>query len=356
MIMKKLYTTLFMAAAAIAASAQITLQKPETKLATDITSTAFTANWGAVKDADGYAVFVYDRKPVTADGEVTIADEDFSGITRGSLNEPLGGEEEFVDLSAYGYALSYGWGAYAFPNFIPSMVAGLIYSPYLDLRADDGKYKVIIDAYCSDGDEIRVESHGKNGREIKTQKAVVEGGATGIAEVTFDFDNGIKDLFFTVINNTAMDGKPDYFDRIQVKQNLKAGDVVNVMVGGNEAVGSVNEVTNDSVTSCRITSLAKYTNSKVVYYDLYASADDFSTPNGSMPYTFVVSPFTDLVKVDLTARTSEIYNPETDGIDKVKTDAAEKVKDDVWYNLAGQRVDRPTKGLYICNGRKVVVR
>ena len=289
--MKKLYTTLFMAVAAIAASAQITLQKPETKLATDITSTAFTANWGAVKDADGYAVFVYDRKPVTADGEVTIADEDFSGITQGSLNEPLGGEEEFVDLSAYGYALSYGWGAYAFPNFIPSMVAGLIYSPYLDLRADDGKYKVIIDAYCSDGDEIRVESHG-----------------------------------------------------------------VNVMVGGNEAVGSVNEVTNDSVTSCRITSLAKYTNSKVVYYDLYASADDFSTPNGSMPYTFVVSPFTDLVKVDLTARTSEIYNPETDGIDKVKTDAAEKVKDDVWYNLAGQRVSRPTNGLYICNGRKVVVR
>ena len=180
MIMKKLYTTLFMAAAAIAASAQITLQKPETKLATDITSTAFTANWGAVKDADGYAVFVYDRKPVTADGEVTIADEDFSGITRGSLNEPLGGEEEFVDLSAYGYALSYGWGAYAFPNFIPSMVAGLIYSPYLDLCADDGKYKVIIDAYCSDGDEIRVESHGKNGREIKTQKDVVEVGATGI--------------------------------------------------------------------------------------------------------------------------------------------------------------------------------
>ena len=52
MIMKKLYTTLFMVAAAIAASAQITLQKPETKLATDITSTAFTANWGAVKDAD----------------------------------------------------------------------------------------------------------------------------------------------------------------------------------------------------------------------------------------------------------------------------------------------------------------
>ena len=75
-----------------------------------------------------------------------------------------------------------------------------------------------------------------------------------------------------------------------------------------------------------------------------------------MPCPFVVSPFTDLEKLALTARTSEIYNPETDGIDKVKTDAAEKVKDDVWYNLAGQRVSRPTNGLYICNGRKVVVR
>lgn len=63
------------------------------------------------------------------------------------------------------------------------MVAGLIYSPYMDLRGNNGKYKIIISAYCSDGDEIRVESHGANGKEVKTAKAVVDGGATGIADV-----------------------------------------------------------------------------------------------------------------------------------------------------------------------------
>ena len=72
--MKKIYTTLFFMAVAISASAQITLNKPEAKPATNITATGFTANWGAVNDCDGYAVFVYDRKTVTTNGEMTIAD------------------------------------------------------------------------------------------------------------------------------------------------------------------------------------------------------------------------------------------------------------------------------------------
>lgn len=353
--MKKFYSTLFMTALALGASAQITLTKPETKVATDITSSGFTANWGAVKDADGYCLFVYDRKTVTADGEVTIADEDFNGITSGTLNEPAGGDEEYVDLSAYGYAQTYGWSAYAFPNYIRSMVAGLIYSPYMDLRGNDGKYKVIVDAYCSNGDEIRLESNGKNGKEIKTAKAVVDGGATGIAEVTFELDNGSKDLFFSVINNTAQDGAPDYFDRIQVTQNLKKGDVVNYMVGGNEAIDAVNEATNDSVTSCRISAPTKYTASKVLYYDMYASANDFSTPNGSMPYTYVVSPFTDLVKVDLTNRTSEIYD-ETTGISNAQLSAGKDDRHSAWYNMAGQRISKPSKGIYIRDGKKIAVK
>ena len=33
------------------------------------------------------------------------------------------------------------------------------------------------------------------------------------------------------------------------------------------------------------------------------------------------------------------------------------VESDVWYNLKGQRIDTPTKkGLYILNGKKVVVK
>ena len=43
----------------------------------------------------------------------------------------------------------------------------------------------------------------------------------------------------------------------------------------------------------------------------------------------------------------------TTAIDAVKTQQAE---DGVYYNLAGQRVAQPTKGLYIVNGKKVVVK
>ncbi len=46
---------------------------------------------------------------------------------------------------------------------------------------------------------------------------------------------------------------------------------------------------------------------------------------------------------------------ETTGIDMVQGSSI-KVQDPEIYNLAGQRVARPTKGLYIVNGKKVVIR
>ena len=44
----------------------------------------------------------------------------------------------------------------------------------------------------------------------------------------------------------------------------------------------------------------------------------------------------------------------TTGIEGVTTPATDKA--DVWYDLSGRRVTAPTKGIYIKNGRKVVVR
>jgi hypothetical protein len=35
---------------------------------------------------------------------------------------------------------------------------------------------------------------------------------------------------------------------------------------------------------------------------------------------------------------------------------AQTIEDGVYYNLQGQRVDNPTKGLYIVNGRKVIIK
>lgn len=351
--MKKIYTLLCLAACSLTASAQLTLDAPQAKPATSITSSGFTANWGAVANAEAYCVFVYAPRTVTSDGEQTIVDEDFSGITSGSITSPSGGDEEWVDLSSYGYATSYGWSAYAFPTYISSMVAGLIYSPYLDLRGDDGHYTITVTAYCSNGDQIRVESTGKDGKEIQTATAEVPGGATGLTDVTFEFDNGCKDLFFTVINNTAQEGAPDYFDRIRVTQDLKKGDVINDMVTSNESVLAVDEYTNDSVTSCRFTYPSRYTQAKVLYYDLYASAVDYETPNGSLPYTYVASDFSKRVKVDLTNRTSEI---EGDTPTRITSATTTGTKDAAWFSFGGQRLSQPTRGLNIHNGKKIVIK
>jgi hypothetical protein len=44
-----------------------------------------------------------------------------------------------------------------------------------------------------------------------------------------------------------------------------------------------------------------------------------------------------------------------DDVTAIETVKAEKANNE-YYNLAGQRVAQPTKGLYIVNGRKVVVK
>jgi hypothetical protein len=51
---------------------------------------------------------------------------------------------------------------------------------------------------------------------------------------------------------------------------------------------------------------------------------------------------------------SIVFENEITGIDDVRSQK-EEVKGD-YFNLAGQRVAQPTKGLYIVNGKKVVIK
>ena len=45
-----------------------------------------------------------------------------------------------------------------------------------------------------------------------------------------------------------------------------------------------------------------------------------------------------------------------DGTTGVKEMKSEGVKSEEWYTLQGQRVAKPGKGLYIRNGKKVVIK
>lgn len=338
-----------MAAVTLTGTAQKKLDKPCVKPATHITSRGFTANFEPVAEAEGYCVFVYTKTPVTKDGEYTVIDEDFLNVPQGSIISPAGGEENYLVLDEY--TETFGWSAYAFPRFITGMVDGLLYSPYLDLRANHGHYKVVITSYCTDGDSMRIESNGKNGKEIRTYQTHITGGAVGLSIDTLEFDNGSKDLFFSIINNTAQPTQPGFIDRVQVLQDYKKGEEIITMVAANEAVDAVTSW-GDSTTSCQFTSIPFKGDATTLYYDMYASRTDFSTPHGSTPYTRVYSPFSDLVKVDLSNKDSEVVT----GIISIGSDAQHATHDDAWYNLNGQRVDNPQSGIYIHNNKKVIIK
>ncbi len=333
----------------------ITLDRPIVQPATGITANGFTANWDPVAGAEAYCVYVYIKDVAESDGEYVLADEDFNGITSGSIISPAGGDEYGVDLSAYGYAFSYGWEAYAYPTFAPSLVAGLLYSPYLYLVNNEGKYKVILTTLSSHNDEIRVESNGSGEKQVVSYQVDLsaQGGGTGLYTKELEFENGTRDLFFSTINMTAPVGQADYVDRVQVTQQLKAGDEVYTNIAGDEAVMAEDDWGYE-VSSKTFTLNSNYLNGHTqVYYDVYAATYDYSTPSGSLPYTLVTSPYSQRVLVDLAERTSQVVEDPT-AISAVGADTT--THDDAWYDLTGRRVTNPSAGIYIHNGKKVIVK
>ena len=339
--MKKVYLMMSCAWIALSASAQITLDKPVAKPATDITSNSFTANWEPLAGAENYGLYVYTKEVAPADGEYTLMDENFSGITDGSIIEPAGGEENIVFLDELGFSDYYGWWSYAYPTWIGGMIDGLLYSPYMDLSNDGGRYKLIITVYCNRDDVIRVESHGTGEKVVKKFTCPTGNEATGKYTGTLEFDNGCQGLFFTIINETAEIGTPDYVDRVQVVQTLKKGDAIYTQVTCNETLEAESDW-GEAVTSDAVTNLYYAYGATELYYDLQAMAYDFSAPRGSIPYTPVYSPFSDKVRVDLTSKQSEVL-----GIEHVTVNTASASERRAIYNMAGQQVSKTARGLYI---------
>lgn len=275
----------------IRAAATIDLPKPKALPATDITTKGFTANWEPIDNAEAYCVFVYTKSTVPADGEYNLIEEGFDGVDFGSLVNPVWHEEPYEVLDAYTNLPN--WSVYGYASFVGGMVGGVVYSPYIDLRGNNGNYNVTVTVYATQGDEIRIESNGKDGKTIKTFTC----DNTGLSTATVPFENGVKDTFFSIVNMTASEIAPAYVDNVVVSQNLKKGDTVWTMVSLNEAVEAPQ-------TSATFASLPFAPQATEVYYDLYATAIDYNTPSGSLPYTSYYSDFSDMVTVDLAAGTS----------------------------------------------------
>ena len=70
-----------------------------------------------------------------------------------------------------------------------------------------------------------------------------------------------------------------------------------------------------------------------------------------------LKPFRAYFTIPATARTLDIdFDNETTGINMVNGEGLKVNGSDVYYNLQGQRVLYPTKGLYIVNGKKVIIK
>ena len=109
------------------------------------------------------------------------------------------------------------------------------------------------------------------------------------------------------------------------------------------------------------TMIGFYTVTGMLENDFFVSENKMwynSTEGGTQIKGFRASFYFDSEKVDLaflsagSRITMEFGDGTTDGIDAVET----SVQNDEYYNLNGLRVEKPSKGIYIKNGKKVVVK
>lgn len=102
----------------------------------------------------------------------------------------------------------------------------------------------------------------------------------------------------------------------------------------------------------------QYVGLPVESYDVPAGSSYLSIPKSILAASrgeFANEPQYNLAEAEVITMKA-IIGGENDGTTGIKRVDSE-VDDDVWYNLKGQRIDTPTrKGLYIKNGKKVVVK
>lgn len=282
--------TLMIGAIATSVSAQTQLTKPVVLPATNVTPEGFTANWESVENAEAYCVFVYTEHTAQQDETYTVLHEDFDNITFGNIGNPVWSDELYETLDMYTSLPN--WSVYGYTTYVKGMVGGIVYTPYIDLRNDNGRYTVTVSVYGESGDEIIIESDGT--KEENKSFVLKE---TGITTQTFTFTNGRQDTFFH-LHNTK--GNEFYVDDVTVTQELKAGDKAYVYVDLNDAVMGEN-------TSVDFKKLYYAPDADIVYYDLYAVVREYNDPENPDRYEQVYSPFSDKMQV--------ILNPEATGIE-----------------------------------------
>lgn len=350
--MKKLYIVIFstlLAAANMAAAPLKTAPRkaqsvatPITLPATDITETAFTANWKAVAGASVYMVTVFEPITVTADGTYTVLEESFDLIKNGTYQEPYDPAVFYEDLSAAGYTYTPDWSA-VLPVYAKGAVAGVIYSPYIDLTNDGGRYTVKLGITGYSGGMVMLTSTGSTEQSVELTLTT-----TGYNVFEVEFTNGIHDTFLTITDYGIMNDpegaytdKYDFLDDFAIEQNFKAGDTFLRLI---ETIETDEDV---PTTSWRFDDMKFRDGATRLAYDVMAIAVEYTDPDDPWEYDVYYSDYSTLEYVVL-----------ANGIDDIELDTTAPVE---YFNLQGVAVKGDlTPGLYIrrqgSKTAKVIVR
>ncbi|MDE7473276.1 MAG: hypothetical protein K2M68_06805, partial [Muribaculaceae bacterium] len=178
------------------------MEAPIATMATDITATGFTANWQAVDDAIGYQVNYYSRKAIEEASTVTVFNEDFSGVTKGTIVSVSYDTDDLNTMTKVpgwltDFSKTYAAGYYV---IYPASAEGKLVTPAIDLSQNNGKFSISIKAaagafgsfYTSDNtiQVAIVEGDDINNLTVIESAEAQKISSKDFIDYTFDFTQG----------------------------------------------------------------------------------------------------------------------------------------------------------------------
>lgn len=205
------------------------LPAPKALPATDVTAAGFTANWEAVDKASQYLVTLNCTKVLTANEDVNVFEDDFSGVTIGTLDNP---EIFYMADDINMYVRQPGWEcqnyclAEGYIGIAPYSSNGYVKTPKIDLSNNGGAFTLKLNlaetyygSYKSGGKVTINIYNGDNATPVETQSLTTE---SGFKDYTFTFTKGAAETYVEVAYGGTMN--KIMIDNFVISQTLKAGD------------------------------------------------------------------------------------------------------------------------------------
>lgn len=226
------------------------LDAPEALPATQITTAGFTANWEASANAESYMLNVYGMETFNEAATKTVLAEDFSGVTKGSMDGiEFGKLTEGLDA----YTNTPGWVAHnhafaaGYIVLAPYSDAAQLYTPSMNLThattitVNMAEYsykyytggKVTVNLYDTSSDEA-IDS-----KEFEITEAA-------FADFTFTTTKGTENSYFEI----AYSGSNKIFiNDVKISMAFLPGSTYSMLIGNYETDATSYEVVKEAVAN-----------------------------------------------------------------------------------------------------------